>query len=68
MQVLLRPPQLEEPNMHTVTTIGLDIAKSVFQVHGVDAIGPVVLNPILWRWQASHSAAINYLQILDRAC
>jgi len=23
--------------MQTVTTIGLDIAKSVFQVHGVDA-------------------------------
>ena len=23
--------------MHTITTIGLDIAKSVFQVHGVDA-------------------------------
>ena len=26
--------------MHTVTTIGFDIAKSVFQVHGVDAAGP----------------------------
>jgi hypothetical protein len=23
--------------MQTVTTIGLDIAKSVFQVHGIDA-------------------------------
>ena len=28
--------------MQTVTTIGLDIAKSVFQVHGVDAHGNVV--------------------------
>jgi hypothetical protein len=28
--------------MQTVTTIGLDIAKSVFQVHGVDADGQVV--------------------------
>ena len=28
--------------MQTVTTIGLDIAKSVFQVHGVDAAGQVV--------------------------
>ena len=28
--------------MHTITTIGLDIAKSVFQVHGVDAGGQVV--------------------------
>ena len=29
--------------MGQVTTIGLDIAKSVFQVHGVDAEGQVVL-------------------------
>jgi len=29
--------------MDNVTTIGLDIAKSVFQVHGVDAVGAVVL-------------------------
>src|SRR5258708_1661746 len=29
--------------MQRVTTIGLDIAKSVFQVHGVDAIGNVVI-------------------------
>jgi transposase len=27
--------------MQTITTIGLDIAKSVFQVHGVDAQGGV---------------------------
>ena len=27
--------------MQTVTTIGLDIAKSVFQVHGVDAEGTI---------------------------
>jgi hypothetical protein len=27
--------------MHTITTIGLDIAKSVFQVHGVDAAGRI---------------------------
>ena len=31
--------------MQTVTTIGLDIAKSVFQVHGVDGGGQVVLPP-----------------------
>ena len=29
--------------MQTTTTIGLDIAKSVFQVHGVDAAGQVVI-------------------------
>ena len=29
--------------MQAVTTIGLDIAKSVFQVHGVDAAGQVLI-------------------------
>ena len=29
--------------MQTITTLGLDIAKSVFQVHGVDADGRVVV-------------------------
>jgi transposase len=29
--------------MQTVTTIGFDIAKSVFQVHGVDAVGQLVI-------------------------
>jgi transposase len=29
--------------MQAVTTIGLDIAKSVFQVHGVDAEGNVIV-------------------------
>jgi lactam utilization protein B len=29
--------------MQTVTTIGLDIAKSVFQVHGHDDAGQVVI-------------------------
>ena len=35
--------------MQRVTTIGLDIAKSVFQVHGVDAIGDVVIRRQLKR-------------------
>ena len=35
--------------MGEVTTIGLDIAKSVFQVHGVDADGQVVLRQRLTR-------------------
>ena len=35
--------------MQTVTTIGLDIAKSVFQVHGVDAAGQVILRRQLKR-------------------
>ena len=35
--------------MQTVTTIGLDIAKSVFQVHGVDAAGQVIIRRQLKR-------------------
>jgi transposase len=35
--------------MQTVTTIGLDIAKSVFQLHGVDAAGQVVIRRQLKR-------------------
>ncbi len=35
--------------MHTVTTIGLDIAKSVFQVHGIDAEGKVIIRRQLKR-------------------
>jgi len=35
--------------MRTITTIGLDIAKSVFQVHGVDAAGKVVIRRQLKR-------------------
>ena len=32
-----------EPSMGEVTTIGFDLAKHVFQVHGVDAEGATVL-------------------------
>src|ERR1700746_896107 len=35
--------------MQTVTTIGLDIAKSVFQIHGVDAAGNVIVRRQLKR-------------------
>ena len=35
--------------MRTITTIGLDIAKSLFQVHGVDAVGQVVIRRQLKR-------------------
>ena len=35
--------------MQTVTTIGLDIAKSVFQVHGIDAAGQVLIRRQLKR-------------------
>jgi hypothetical protein len=59
MWVLLRPPQLEEPSMQTVTTIGLDIAKSVFQVHGVDAIGQVIIRHQLKRRHAERGAKVK---------
>jgi hypothetical protein len=39
----------EEANMQAVTTIGLDIAKSVFQVHGVDAHGNMIVRRQLKR-------------------
>jgi transposase len=29
--------------MQAITTVGLDIAKSVFQVHGIDATGEVII-------------------------
>ena len=35
--------------MQAVTTIGLDIAKSVFQIHGVDAAGNVIVRRQLKR-------------------
>jgi transposase len=35
--------------MQTITTIGLDIAKSVFQVHGVDVQGKVIIRRQLKR-------------------
>ena len=40
-----------EPSMGEITTIGLDLAKHVFQVHGVDADGATVLRKQLRRGQ-----------------
>ena len=37
--------------MQAVTTVGLDIAKSVFQVHGADAAGQVFIRRQLKRRQ-----------------
>ena len=47
--------------MQTVTTIGLDIAKSVFQVHGVDAGGQVVI-----RRQLKRHYVLAFFQKLSR--
>jgi transposase len=35
--------------MQTVTTVGLDIAKSVLQVHGIDAAGNMIIRRQLKR-------------------
>ena len=47
--VRLRPHDSKETIMQAVKTIGLDIAKSGFQVHGVDADGQVVFRRQLKR-------------------
>jgi transposase len=47
--------------MQTVTTIGLDIAKSVFQVHGIDAEGKVVV-----RRQLKRRYVLAFFQKLPR--
>jgi hypothetical protein len=40
---LLRPHNSEEPNMQTVTTVGLGIASLFFRDHGIDAKGDVII-------------------------
>ena len=47
--------------MSQVTTIGLDIAKSIFQVHGVDAAGQSVL-----RQRLSRSRVLEFFGKLPR--
>jgi len=34
--VVVEDHQEREPSMEKITTIGLDLAKNVFQVHGID--------------------------------
>jgi len=43
--------QEREPSMSEITTVGLDLAKHVFQVHGIDAEGTTVLRRRLRRNQ-----------------
>ncbi len=49
--VFLANHQEREPSMSEITTIGLDLAKHVFQVHGIDAEGTTVLRKRLRRGQ-----------------
>ena len=55
------PTNSEELPMQTITTIGLDIAKSVFQVHGVDAVGNVVI-----RRQLKRRSVLAFFEKLPR--
>ena len=43
--------QEREPSMSEITTVGLDLAKHVFQVHGIDAEGTTILRRRLRRYQ-----------------
>src|SRR5258708_40112802 len=45
----VRTPHREEPSMDKISTIGLDLAKHVFQVHGVDQQGAVAVRKQLRR-------------------
>ena len=45
--------------MGEVSTIGLDIAKSIFQVHGVDVDGAVVI-----RWRISRAKILEFFAAL----
>jgi transposase len=47
----IESPADGEPSMSEITTIGLDLAKHVFQLHGVDANGTTVLRKRLRRAQ-----------------
>ena len=48
--------------MGEVSTIGLDIAKSVFQIHGVDPEGAVVI-----RKRVNRAKVLEFLQLCRRA-
>src|SRR5258708_7787019 len=49
--VVVKDHQQREPSMCDITTIGLDLAKSVFQVHAIDEAGSVVMRKRLRRSQ-----------------
>ncbi len=49
--------------MTEITTVGVDLAKSVFQIHGVDAEGSVVL-----RRQLRRNQMLEFFQRLGLCC
>jgi transposase len=50
----------KEPSTMDITTLGIDLAKSVFQLHGVDAQGVIVLQKKLRR-----GAVVKFLSKLE---
>jgi transposase len=60
MLVLLGTNEWKEPSDMNATTIGIDLAKSVFQLHGIDADGEVVFRKKLRR-----SAVLDFLRDLS---
>jgi transposase len=49
--VIVKDHQQREPSINEITTIGLDLAKNIFQVHGVDETGTAVIVKRLRRSQ-----------------
>jgi transposase len=49
--VIVKDHQQREPSMNKITTIGLDLAKNIFQVHGVDETGTAIIVKRLRRSQ-----------------
>jgi len=46
--------------MSNVTTIGIDLAKNTFSVHGIDAVGAVVLRKTVSRVRLFSGRATTY--------
>ena len=53
--------------MQTVTTIGLDIAKSVFQIHGIDAAGNVIVRRKLKGHRSIYGGRMSVRNVLYMA-
>ena len=49
--VSIKDHEQKEPSAMNVTTVGLDLAKNVFQVHGIDSTGGVIVRRSLRRRQ-----------------
>ena len=51
----------EEPSTMNISTIGLDLAKNVFQVHGIDDTGQVIVHwsPRLFQEMAHRIGALH---------